>query len=329
MMMKLFRIIKYYFKLIKYAFTTDSELFHIQWLNKFIYFDRTFLNLYYKFLGKKIIFTAHNINAGIRDENDTFLNRITLKLMYSLIDHIIVHTNKMRCQLIESFNIRENKVTIIPYGINDTVYKSSLTKKHARKKLELKENDKVILFFGFITIYKGIEYLLLALAKLKEKYNNLTLVIAGEIDTNGREYWENLQKILKEYMLEGNVITKLHFIPDKDIEIFFKSADVLILPYKFIFQSGPLFLAYNFGLPVIAADVGSLKEDIIEGMTGFICNPKDPEDLADKISYYFNSELYKNLEQNSEKIIKYTNEKYSWKKIGEQTFSIYKNLMQI
>ncbi|MBI4684798.1 MAG: glycosyltransferase [Nitrospirae bacterium] len=86
-------------------------------------------------------------------------------------------------------------------------------------------------------------------------------------------------------------------------------------------------MAYNFGLPVIVTDVGSLREDIIEGETGFICKPEDPQDLAEKIEMYFQSDLYKNLDENREKIIKYANEKYSWEKIGEKTVEVYKRLI--
>ena len=75
---KVIRILKYYYKLIKYATFTDSKLFHIQWLTKFIYFERTFLTIYFKLLRKKLIFTAHNVNAAERDGKDNLLNRLTL-----------------------------------------------------------------------------------------------------------------------------------------------------------------------------------------------------------------------------------------------------------
>ncbi|MBK8185454.1 MAG: glycosyltransferase [Candidatus Competibacteraceae bacterium] len=83
------------------------------------------------------------------------------------------------------------------------------------------------------------------------------------------------------------VVKRINFIPDDEVEIFFKSADVLILPYKAIFQSGLQFLAYGFGLPVIATDIGSFREDIIEGKTGMICRSEDADDLADKIHAFF------------------------------------------
>ena len=64
------------------------------------------------------------------------------------------------------------------------------------------------------------------------------------------------------------MILRIQFIPDEEMELYFKAADVLVLPYKEIFQSGVLFLAYSFGLPVIATDVGSFREDIVEGQDG-------------------------------------------------------------
>ncbi len=80
------------------------------------------------------------------------------------------------------------------------------------------------------------------------------------------------------------------------MEFYLKGADVMVLPYKDIFQSGVLFLAYSFGLPVVATDVGSFREEIVEGQTGFVCNPCDSSDLAMALQTYFKSDLFKNLE---------------------------------
>ena len=96
----------------------------------------------------------------------------------------------------------------------------------------------------------------------------------------------------------------------------FKAADVLILPYTHVFQSGVLFLGYSFGLPAIAADVGTLKEEIIEGQTGFVFKPQDSSDLASKIDEYFKSELFRNLETRRAEIKAYANERYSWDKVA-------------
>jgi glycosyltransferase involved in cell wall biosynthesis len=79
---------------------------------------------------------------------------------------------------------------------------------------------------------------------------------------------------LRTAFAPDRIIQRIEYVPDEQTELFFKAADVLVLPYTHIFQSGVLFLGYSFGLPVIATDVGSLKLEIVGGDTGFVCQPK-------------------------------------------------------
>lgn len=324
---KIFRVLRYYIKLFRYAAKTDSKLFHIQWLNKFTYFDRTFLNIYYKILGKKLIFTAHDINFRKLVGTDTLINRLSLKFMYRIVDHIIVHTEKMKTELIENYNIRKNKISVIQFGINVVMPNTELTSMQAKSRLNLKGNDKIILFFGNIAPYKGLELLILALIHLKVRLKKFKLIIAGRIKQDCKAYWDNIQKLIEENDLEDFIIKRIEYIPEEEAEIYFKSADVLILPYKNIFQSGVIFTSYYFGLPVIATDVGSLKENIIEGKTGYVCQAEDPKDLAEKIDLYYHSDSFKNLEVTREKIIKYASVNHSWERTGEKTYVVYESLM--
>src|SRR5262249_40411483 len=112
------RVLRYYLRLVRYAATARPRLFHILWNNKFELFDRTVLMLFYRLLGKKIVFTAHNVNAGKRDGNNTLANRLSLKAQYHLADHIFVHTARMKDELIRDFGVKATKVTVIPFGIN-------------------------------------------------------------------------------------------------------------------------------------------------------------------------------------------------------------------
>jgi D-inositol-3-phosphate glycosyltransferase len=323
---KIYRVLRYYFRLLKYAATTESVIFHILWFNKFLFLDRTLLNVYYKLLGKKLVFTAHNIDEKERDGGNNFLNRLSLKVLYTLVDHIFVHTTRMKFQLMHEFNLTEAKVSVIPFGINNTIPNSNLSKSEARARLHLSDHEKVLLFFGNIAPYKGLEYVIYAMDHLRDKDDTFRLIIAGRIK-GCQPYWERLERIVEDHGLSNYIIKRVEYIPDEDVEVFFKSSDVLILPYKFIYQSGVLFLSYNFGLPVIVTDVGSLREDVIEGETGFICKAGDPQDLSEKIDLYFESELFKNLEKNQKDIINYVNEKYSWDKVGIRTYSVYGSLL--
>jgi glycosyltransferase involved in cell wall biosynthesis len=325
-MAKALRVLSYYVGLIRYAATGRPKLFHILWNNKFQLFDCTLLMLYYRMLGKKITFTVHNVNAGKRDLNDSFLNRLSLRIQYKLCDHIFVHTEKMKRELLSDFDIQESKVSVIPFGINNTVPNTALTTLKAKQQLGVSSNDKTILFFGNIAPYKGLEYLISAFSTLLTKDGSYRLIIVGK-PKGCESYWRQIQQAIAGSGIRDRVIERIEYVPDEETELFFKAADVLILPYTHVFQSGVLFLGYSFGLPAIAADVGTLKEEIIEGETGFVFKSQDPPDLARMIGKYFESELFRNLENRRPEITKYANERYSWNKVAAITTAVYANLL--
>jgi len=324
---KAWRVLKYYAKLIAYAASARPKIFHILWNNKFELFDRTLLLLYYKLLGKKLVLTAHNVNTAARDSADTALNRLSLRTQYSLADYIFVHTEKMKAELLRDFPAPDSKVIVIPFGINNTLPNTALTAVGARQRLGLGRADKVILFFGNIAPYKGVEYLASAWAEVAPKMSDARLVIAGRLKAQDASYWDDIHQTLVAGDLGRRVLEKIEYIPDEDVEIYFKAADVLILPYTTIFQSGVLFLGYSFGLPVIAADVGSLKEDIIEGETGFVFPPRSATHLAKALTEFFRSDLYLQLSQRRQKIRDFANDRYSWSKVAKITTACYSKLL--
>src|SRR5207248_4202756 len=126
----------------------------------------------------------------------------------------------------------------------------------------------------------------------------------------------------------AKVTEKLQFMPDEQTEVYFKASDVSVLPYTLVFQSGVLFLSYSFGLPVIASDVGSFKEDILEGETGFVCRPCDANDLAAAIEKYFESDLFSALDSRRRQIQDCANQSNSWKTVGEKTHQVYAQLLE-
>ena len=322
---KALRVLKYYARLIIYAATARPKLFHILWNNKFQLFDCTLLMLYYKLLGKRVVFTAHNVNAGKRDENDSWLNRMSLNVQYRLSDHIFVHTDGMKSEMAFEFRIPDSKISVIPFGINNTVPNTLLSYPQAKGQLGISKDDKVLLFFGNIAPYKGLEYLVAAFDELLKQDSNYRLLIVGS-PKGPATYWNQIRRGIETSGIADRVIEKIEYVPDEETELYFKAADVLILPYTHVFQSGVLFLGYSFGLPAIAAGVGSLNEEIIEGDTGFVFRPKDSVDLAAKINKYFQSELFLNLETRRSEIKVYANERYSWNSVASITTSVYSQL---
>src|SRR5579872_6662233 len=325
---KLWNVLVYYAALIRYVARSRPKIVHILWNNKFELFDRTILMLYYKALGKRVALTAHNVNQAKRDAKDSWLNRVTLRIQYRLCDYIFVHTQKMKSELCQHFAVPETAVTVIRFPINNALPDTELTSAEAKARLGLRNDERAILFFGRVRPYKGIEHLLDAFHLLSaNKPANYRLIVAGELIKGYEEYLQEIQSSVKRDFDQGQVILKIQFIPDDEVEVYLKAADVLVLPYKEIFQSGVLFLAYTFGLPVVATDVGSFREEIVEGETGFICKPGVAADLAGTLEKYFRSDLYKELGTRRQQIKDYAKRVHSWSAVAELTRNAYASMI--
>jgi D-inositol-3-phosphate glycosyltransferase len=324
---KLWRLAVYYARMMRYAARSKPRILHILWNNKIELFDRTVLMAYYKLCGKKIAFTAHNVNQARRDATDSLLNRVTLRIQYQLCDHLFVHTKKMKDELCQDFGVPARAVTVIRHPINDAFPDTDLTPSEAKRQLGLEENEKAVLFLGRIRPYKGIEHLLAAFHLLAANHSDYRLIIAGEPKKGSEEYRNQIEQTVKTEFTPGQIIMKIQFIPDDEMEVYLKAADVLVLPYKEIFQSGVLFLAYSFGLPVVATDVGSFREEIVEGKTGFLCQPGDPAELAKAIETYFASDLYKNLKVRRQDLKDYADANHSWNAVADLTRNAYAEML--
>jgi glycosyltransferase involved in cell wall biosynthesis len=234
----------------------------------------------------------------------------------------------MKSELCEDFGVPTKAVTVIRYPVNNAFPDTELTPNAAKRRLGLDEEEKAILFFGRIVPYKGIEYLLEAYQLLlTDKRAKYKLILAGGPKKGAEQYVQQLRSILSESFGQEGVILKTQFVPDNEMELYFKAADVLALPYKEIFQSGVLFLAYSFGLPVVATDVGSFREDVVEGSTGFLCKPGEPAELAKAIETYFASNLYKNLNVRRPELKEYANLNHSWHAVAELTGNAYAKML--
>ena len=205
---------------------------------------------------------------------------------------------------------------------------TKLTPTDAKRHLGIKDGERTILFFGNIGPYKGLEHLIAAFQMIVSRNAEYRLIIAGKPRGGSEKYVNEIRDATSRDVDSRKVIQRIEHIPDHEIELYFKAADVLVLPYTYIFQSGVLFLGYSFGLPVIATDVGSLRDDVIEGETGFLCSPSDPDDLAKSIETYFESDLFRNLSSRRQQIRDYADGRHSWNVVGELTRNVYVKLLR-
>lgn len=324
---KVIRVVAYYLRLLRYAVTARPRIFHILWNNKFQTIDRTALMLFYKALGKRLIVTAHNINQARRDGRDSRWNRLTLRVQYLLADRIFVHTEGMQERLCDWFRISKGKVRVIPFGINNSVADTHITSVEARAALGLGPDDRVILFFGSIRPYKGLEYLVEAFRSLAAADARYRLVIAGAPHFGDAGYSDQVRTAVAASGCAQRISLRIEYVPDEQIELFFKAADLLVLPYRDISWSGVLVLAYTLGLPVVATDVGAMREEVDEGRTGFLCRPADPGALAAAIAKFFTSSLYLDSATARNELREYSRRRYGWSAVTGAMRSEFERLV--
>jgi glycosyltransferase involved in cell wall biosynthesis len=185
-------------------------------------------------------------------------------------------------------------------------------KEEARRFVGLNLQDKIVLFFGFIRQYKGLDLLLKAMADDRIKSENIKLLVAGEFYEDDKPYLQ----IIQENDLQDRVIMKTNFIPDSQVRYYLCSGDCVVQPYKNATQSGVTPLAYHFEKPMIVTNVGGLPSLVPDEKVGLVCEPT-PESIAGSIlKFYRLGEQYFIPHLRSEK------EKYSWSKLTDAVFQL-------
>lgn len=184
----------------------------------------------------------------------------------------------------------------------------------ARRKLGIPEGAKVVLFFGFIRDYKGLDLLIEAMASLPEDH---VLVIAGEPYGDLSKYHQAIVRL----GLKDRVVDHIRYIADQEVPKFFSAADAVVLPYKSATQSGITAIAYHFATPIIATDVGGLKEIVHDGATGVIVPEVSAGAIAEGIRRFFaldRGAITVNIAQLKEEL--------SWKRFADQLVDFARSL---
>ncbi len=199
-----------------------------------------------------------------------------------------------------------------PHPLYDN-YGAHQSKKEARRLLKIAEEDKVVLFFGFIRQYKGLDILLEALANSKVRDLGVKLLLAGEFYGDSAPYLE----LIRKYKLEEFIFMHTDFIPNQEVGRYFSAADCVVLPYRSATQSGITQVAYHFDLPMIVSNVGGLPELVQDGYVGYVVEP-DARQIADGIFSFYH---YNKEEQFRTNIID-EKRKYSWDTFGSEILKL-------
>jgi D-inositol-3-phosphate glycosyltransferase len=267
-----------------------------------------------KLFGLKTAIISHDVSSF--SDND---NSVIQGLIYNTFsDYIVVHNYFSYETLLNNVDIKKHeKVKIIKHGGHLDHIGERPDRGKLREKLELEPDKQYILFFGQIKKVKGLDILLEAMSKVP---GNINLIIAGKL---WKDDFSHYDALIKKYAISDRVVKMIRFIEDDEREMLFFASDVIVLPYRVIFQSGVLLMAMSHGLPVIASDLGPNKEIITHKKNGILFMSENPEDLSKKINTFFDQDSLRGLL--SKKSLITIQQHYDWSDIAGKYVEIIKN----
>lgn len=291
------------FRLSRNSDIVHFHFFEIGWLNLSV----LLLARFYRF---KKVMTLHDVDPFV---NST--SQLAHRWTYKMVNTIIVHNNFSRNELLKK-GVNPKKIKVIPHG-------NYLPFIHPIKGKE-KSNTFNLLFFGQIKDVKGLDILLEGLSETIKTQPNIQLTIAGK---PWKSDWEQYQTIIDKFNLQSHVQLRLEYIPDSEVASLFQSCDLVVLPYKRIYQSGVLLLAMSYGRPCLVSDLEPFKEVVELAKAAIIFKSESPNSLSEKILECINHpELLADTTRKANELIK---DDYSWTHIGALTMITYRETLSL
>ena len=325
------------------AANQDANIAHIQ--HEFFLYGGVFSALFFpvllflvRLLGKPVVVTMHHViplfelNERFKKENwlsgPLFLLKFSLILITNMIisfsDALIVHGKFFADVLYNDYKCPKKKIHVIPHGIEEI--KTMIPQNEAKRRLGL-ENKIVILFFGYIAGYKGIETLIEAFGRLTKKYQEWILIIGGgehprlSLNPMYKEYLARLKRMA--YLLSPGKCLFTGFIPNKELILYLSAADIIIFPYTTIMaSSGALSLSISYEKPIIASNIPPIKELI--PFKEVLFERRAYKELAEKLEQVLNN---CDLKYNLSIYFKRIKEKNSWNNVALQTYNLYNDIL--
>lgn len=284
------------------------ELLILQWLHPYFAPCYWFITKGIKYT--KVLYICHNALPHERFPLDKWLTKTTL----SKANYIIAHSNS-DANILKKM-MPHMKIEVNPHPAYNFFKVTGMTVAEGRKQLDLRQDEKVLLFFGLIREYKGLKHLLNAMPVIMKKYPDIKLLIAGDFgkDENRKMYGDMIQQL----GIGENVKVFGGHIPIPEVEKFFAACDMVVLPYESATQSGVIQVAYSFRKTVLATNVGGLP-DVVQNMrTGYIVEPQNSKCIAEAvIDFYENNRIHEFQQYIEEEAYR-----FSWDRMEQTIMSL-------
>ena len=255
------------------------DLVVFDWWQPFFGLSHFFISLFIKKQYKgKIVFITENFISHEARFIDSFLTRLGLKNA----DHFIALSKIVEEDLKSISGKRKiHRAELPPFDLYNLPDEKII--KQEQENLGFKEDDNILLFFGYVRKYKGLDLLIKTMPYIITSNPNARLLIVGEFYDDPSVYLN----LIKELKIDKSVKVVNRFVKNEEVGIYYGMADLVVLPYRSATQSAVLNVSYSFKKPVVATKVGGLEEFVEDGKTGFLVKPDSSKALAEGINKYF------------------------------------------
>jgi D-inositol-3-phosphate glycosyltransferase len=270
-----------------------------------------------RLLLRTVVVTAHDIQSFVASLERPLVSR----LVYLLAARVIVHNEYSRQELGERLGVEVTKIAVIPHGNFVHVIDSIPDQFGSRASLGIPANAKVLLFFGHIKDVKGLDLLIQALPLVLQRHPDAFLVIAGK---PWKSDFSRSELLIDKFKLRQNCLLHIRHIPDEDVPRYYSAGDVVVLPYRRIYQSGVVLMAMNYGKAVLVSDIQGMAEIVRDGETGFVFRSGDQDDLARRLCHVLENSTSR--ASVASRGLEYVRKHHDWRSIGIQTAALYSEL---
>jgi glycosyltransferase involved in cell wall biosynthesis len=265
--------------------------------------------------GIGIVWTAHDLFR--HDETPDARERQFMRALFDLASAVIAHCEAAAAELMEALGLAaeaRSKVAVIPHGHYQGAYADSVSRTEARHRLGLPEDVRVVAFVGWVRPYKGVAELVEAFGRVDEPAARL--LIAGQALDDG--YASRLRELAAA---DPRVQITLGFVPDEELQVYLRAADVVAAPFLEILTSGSVLLAMSFERAVIAPRRGCVAETLDEA-GGLLYEPHDPAGLESALRTAMTADLEAMGRHNGASL-----GRFAWPRIAAATRAVYESVL--
>jgi glycosyltransferase involved in cell wall biosynthesis len=269
-----------------------------------------------KLCGRKVVATVHDVESLGGHQQASRNSSI-----YGRVDRLIVHNDASMEELVK-LGVDPAKINVIPHGNYLAKVPALIDPVEARSALGIRQDAKVALFFGQIKQVKDLDLLIQAIADVSREIAEVTLLVAGR---PWRMEFSHYDRLIDDLGIRDRCVLHIRYIPDSEVHLYYAAADIVVLPYRKIYQSGVILMAMSYGCPVLVSDLPGMTAIVTDRENGYVFRQGSATSLAQALMRVFQDEQGRHWV--AERALEYVRCRHDWNEIGKQTAELYRAVL--